>query len=632
MLEKFLISNRKQSNNSDFKIHLNKNFILYTNKKPDILIRGKEKFLFFGKVNGFFKQNIFIKTSNFTLKKNINILLNNRIIIDGNYFFIKIKKEAIELNVDNKGLYDIFYSNKKNDINFSNSLLIIKDQLNTKLTLDNFSILTALNSISKRPPSKKTFFNEIKRLDYDSINIINNNNFKTKEKKFIPLSIKEPKNDKSFLKKYKEELSAFSNIGTNKEKVLFMSSGWDSLMILKLLIEKFGKNRVKPIIARLKFSKSTKNFNQYELDKAKKICNHFNIKLNYVDVDYKRINSYSSETGSISKEKMLTGTFAFFLHYRLIKQGYKMFGPADFFSGEISDGAHNFGFSQYLTLVDHKNNGYREYCDKMMNYLFGPTFFDKILKKEFSNDPIFKFLLSKLGVKTKQIEFNKNEIFKNLMQSMFLTANRFPLNSEISPFLNKNKKKEYLNTFNNNYLKNIQFKNNNQIYSCYLYLYNKFHWQGSTVRPAYHIANEFRSNFINIFWNANTQKTLSTMPESFGRGLELRSTKFPEKEILKQSIDVDKLNVGPHSYLSDTSDADPYYEVLYNSKYRKIISHTFEKFDPIKHFNKKYFDHKFIKKILSCFKHKKKDVGAETIYSLFCICKYLHEIKYKNEK
>ena len=67
MLEKFLISNRKQSNNSDFKIHLNKNFILYTNKKPDILIRGKEKFLFFGKVNGFFKQNIFIKTSNFTL-------------------------------------------------------------------------------------------------------------------------------------------------------------------------------------------------------------------------------------------------------------------------------------------------------------------------------------------------------------------------------------------------------------------------------------------------------------------------------------------------------------------------------------------------------------------------------------
>ena len=33
------------------------------------------------------------------------------------------------------------------------------------------------------------------------------------------------------------------------------------------------------------------------------------------------------------------------------------------------------------------------------------------------------------------------------------------------------------------------------------------------------------------------------MPESFGRGLELRSTKFPQKEILKQSIDVDKLNV-----------------------------------------------------------------------------------------
>ena len=120
------------------------------------------------------------------------------------------------------------------------------------------------------------------------------------------------------------------------------------------------------------------------------------------------------------------------------------------------------------------------------------------------------------------------------------------------------------------------------------------------------------------------------MPESFGRGLELRSTKFPEKEILKQSIDVDNLNVGPHSYLSDTSDADPYYEVIYNSTYRNIISETFKKFDATKEFDGKYFDLKFIKKIIDCFRYKKNNIPAETIYSLYCVCKYLIDLKFKN--
>ena len=628
-MDKFIISKIKETNYL-FEIKLNKNFSLFSNTKPNILFKDNYKYLFFGKINGYFDKGRFIKLNNFRLKRNINLLTNTQYILDGNYFFLKIYKNKIEFKIDDKGLYDVFYSNIKNNICFSNSLPLIRDKISHKLSLDNFSVLTALSSLSKRPPSKRTFFNEIRRLDSSCSNILDGEKLKTKENDFIPKETEQPRDDKTFLKKYHNELISFSNIGKNKYKVLFMSSGWDSLMILKLLIERFGKKRVKPLIARLKFSKSTKNFNQYELDKAKKICEHFKIKLNYIDVDYKKIKSYIKETETIANEKMLTGTFAFFLHYRLIKLGNKKFGPADFFSGEISDGSHNFGFSQYLTLVDNNSNGYREYCDKMMNYLFGPTFFQSVVKKNFLKDPIFNFLSSKLKIKLKKIKHNKTDIFKNFMQSMFIVSNRFPLNSEISPFLNKNKKKEYLDNFINNYLKNIKFKNKNQIYSCYLHLYNKFHWQGSTVRPAYHIANNFSSNFINIFWNANTQQTLSTMPESFGRGLELRSTKFPEKEILKQSIDVDRLNVGPHSYLSDTSNADPYYEVIYNSNYRKIISDTFKKFDASKEFDRKYFDLKFIKKIINCFKYKKNDIPAEIVYSLYCVCKYLSDLKSQN--
>ena len=48
------------------------------------------------------------------------------------------------------------------------------------------------------------------------------------------------------------------------------------------------------------------------------------------------------------------------------------------FSGEISDGAHNFGFSQMLTVLEHPVHEFREYSDKMASYLFGPTFLKSI--------------------------------------------------------------------------------------------------------------------------------------------------------------------------------------------------------------------------------------------------------------
>ena len=85
------------------------------------------------------------------------------------------------------------------------------------------------------------------------------------------------------------------------------------------------------------------------------------------------------------------------------------------------------------------------------------------------------------------------------------------------------------------------------------------------------------------------------MPESMGRGLELKETKYPEKQILRKSVDVTKLNVGPHSYLSDTSNANPYHEVIFKSKFRKIIKETFKDYNPTKFLDKNYFDHKFIK-------------------------------------
>ena len=56
------------------------------------------------------------------------------------------------------------------------------------------------------------------------------------------------------------------------------------------------------------------------------------------------------------------------------------------FAGEISDGAHNFGFSQYATMF-HPTYEFREYADKMASYLFGPTFLKRIVDGDYKLDP-----------------------------------------------------------------------------------------------------------------------------------------------------------------------------------------------------------------------------------------------------
>ncbi len=626
----FLISN---FNINEFKfkytIRLNQSFNLYTNDIPKIIKNSsKQKIYVIGKIFGYYNRQKFVKSKIEDIPKKLKSYHNIKNKIEGNFLFFSEINKKLNIEIDNKGSLDVFYFNQGRKIVFSNNLLMIKKIFKKKLTLDNFSIMNSLVNIAKRPPLNHTFFKEIKRIAFDQKIVCEKNKIRIITNNFNPLEQENPKSEKLFLNLYNQNLINYSNIGNNKYKILFMSSGWDSLMILKLLIDQFGRSKVKPIIARLKFSKKTKVFNKYEIKKAQKICKHFKIKLNFINVDYQKIKNYLKYLDDISAKRMLTNTFAYFLHYNLVKEGTKKFGVSDFFSGEISDGAHNFGFSQYLTLVDHDNNGYREYCDKMMNYLFGPTFFNKIKNKTYDNDPVFQFLRTKLKIKTKKNIKNVKDIFKNIMQSMFAIANRFPLNNEISEFIIPNKKSEYLKQFDKSYLNNLNFINSDQLYSSYLYLYNKFHWQGSTVRPAYHISSEFNSNFINLFWNKNTQKLLSTMPESYGRGLELKPTKFPEKAILSEKIDTNELNVGPHSYISDDSNADPYFEIIYNSPVREIIKKTFREYNPIKILDKSYFNHKFIQKILNSFNKKNNSVNAETIYSLYCICKFLKDIKY----
>ena len=146
----------------------------------------------------------------------------------------------------------------------------------------------------------------------------------------------------------------------------------------------------------------------------------------------------------------------------------------------------------------------------------------------------------------------------------------------------------YTNYLNNDYFNeaanNLTLKN---IYSWYLNLYNSFHWQGGTVASLDVTANLYGFDINFPFRDSRMIEYLSKMPESWGRGLELKPTKYPLKWILENCIDYPiHLQTGPHSYLYDIDStfdhakewvyrsafSTQYKEILKKKKYRDLLS------------------------------------------------------------
>jgi hypothetical protein len=242
------------------------------------------------------------------------------------------------------------------------------------------------------------------------------------------------------------------------------------------------------------------------------------------------------------------------------------------FVGEISDGVHNLGFSQFVSLF-HPDLSFREYGDKMMSYLFGPTFLTSFQDGTFKEDLVYEFLRKRTpqAAFDNLIKDNTNNRTLQLLSSFFLRSYRFPLWSlENSLMLTKKGISIYSKEMESKYLQRAaDALTKDTLYSWYLHLYNSFHWQSSLVASRYLMADEYGIRLAMPFWDSRIQDWLSSMPEGFGRGLDLNPTKYPLKWMLKNRIDYPlHLQVGPHSYLYDV---DPTFshaaEILYYSKF-----------------------------------------------------------------
>ena len=384
-------------------------------------------------------------------------------------------------------------------------------------------------------------------------------------------------------------LDAVRRQGSPHGNVVYLSSGWDSTALLACLVHLFGPAKVRAVIGRMTYADRSGVINQFELDRAKAVADFFGVRLDVIEFDYcRRGPELLEEMRPLFRSHhiaSLTGlNHAVLARHTAATSG----GDEAVFAGEISDGAHNLGFSQFVT-VFHPSQSFREYSDKMASYLFGPTFFTAFRTGEFTDDVVYGWLRSGRAGAVFDGPAPAEDRPRQLLASFFLRANRMPLWSlKNARVLTERGRADYSRTMEGIYLERAAREMTPQtVYAWYLHLYNSFHWQGSTVATLHLTAEAEGLRMALPFWDGALQDFLAAMPESWGRGLDLNPTKYPLKWMLKNRVRYPMhLQVGPHSYLYDVNPSfnhgseilygsafAPYYRTLLKRRaYRDVLS------------------------------------------------------------
>jgi hypothetical protein len=537
--------------------------------------------------------------------------------VEGRFVCIKINELGLcEIYCDNYSRSDIYWLETKEAYFISTTLadLPIKDKY---AEIDQIGLAQSLTIYGSRPLKKHTLYKNVKRLGVNESLLVEKGSIKIKKRDFKPLAVSKNLVEKD-LNDYSDYfIEAVRSRASEDGNIVYLSSGWDSTSILAVLVHLFGKSKVRCITGRMIYSNRNKYVNKAEIDRAKAVTEYFGVKLDIIDWDYtKNVKVDIDDVRPLFKAHQF-GSLTALTQWYLAKAAKEMAkGGEVVFAGEMSDGAHNLGFSQYVSIFHPASQEFREYSDKMASYLFGPTFLNEMHNGNHENDPVWKIYSSIYkNINFDKIAKGKYNISNQMLYSFFLSGGRIPLYSK-----NNNKLlTEYgINEFSKEssqvYLKEFEGKvNPSNLYSHYLHLYNSFHWQGSTVAPLEYTLQEFGMKCMLPFHDKKVIDFLSTMPESFGRGLDLNPVKYPLKWMLKNKIDYPiHLQVGPHSYLYDVIPGFSLIgEIINDSSFTELYKEILSQGDIYNKMDEAYFDMNYIKGIIKDFLNGKKIEGSE---------------------
>lgn len=568
----------------------------WTNKKGDL-------FFLIGKIFFTRKDN---KVSKIFNEYKLLETPDNTEFFEGRYVIIKISLDnKIAIWNDYHSRFDVyFYNSNQENLFYSASSINLFGKNIDPGEIDQISLSQMLTIYGSRPLKKQTLSKNISRLGVNEYLLFSDNITTIKKIKFVPKNTFS-KDDVSKLEDYSFRLiESVKARASDTQNIIFLSSGWDSTSILAILVHLFGPSKIDCVIGRMRYSNRSGIINQFELDRAKKMTDYFKVRLHVVELDYtNNINEIITEIKPILKGHNF-GSMTGFNHYLLAKGAKKIAKKdASVFAGEISDGAHNLGFSQYFSIFHPESHPFREYSDKMASYLFGPTFLKQLINNKYEDDPVWKiFQLYNTNTKFDLLQNGKKNISFQFLSTFFLSGGRIPLYSKSnSKMLTDFGITEFTKQSEEIYLKQFEgVIEPDNLYSIYLHLYNSFHWQGGTVATLEYLCDHFNLNCHLPFLDIKVIQLLSEMPESWGRGLDINNTKFPLKWMLQNKIDYPmNLQEGPHSY---TYDVDPSFshssELVNASSFRETYISELTKPNFMKKFDSKIFNTEYIKSII----------------------------------
>ncbi|MBU3598263.1 asparagine synthase-related protein [Polynucleobacter bastaniensis] len=537
--------------------------------------------------------------------------------IEGRFVLLKVHNETgIEIWTDQYGRIDIYCQKIEGGYIFASGMDALPISI-ARSELNEVGLAHSLAIYGSRPAKQDTIYKNVTRLGVNQGFFYKDGALSILLRKFKPRTISPVYEHKDLNRYANFFIEAIRSRSSSDGNIVYLSSGWDSTAILATLIHLHGNRKVKAIIGRMRYSDRSGVINQFEIDRAKAFAEYYSIELVVVELDYtKDVGNILGDILPIFRSQQFASLVGI-NHWKLAEAAARISnGNEAIFAGEISDGAHNLGFSQYVTIFHPASRDFREYSDKMASYLFGPTFYQQILNGTYKVDPVWNIFLDKNSqIKLDKAADTKEGITNQLLSSFFLRPGRLPFYSiNNTKLLTTNGAHNYSSISESKYFGEIlQEITPDNLYSFYLHLYHSFHWQGSTVSTLEHTAVHHGLKCHMPFYDSQIIDFLSAMPEDWGRGLDLNNTKYPLKWMLQNRIDYPyEYQSGPHAY---TYDIRPEFslggEILHSSSYSPIFKSRFREKSFINLLNEEYFDLSYIDKTIKKYLEGEELLGQE---------------------
>ncbi len=414
------------------------------------------------------------------------------------------------------------------------------------------------------------------------------------------------------------------------QNVVMNSGGWDSTSLICLLLKGREAKSVSSVVFDVLLSDG-QSFNSYEVDKANRIAKFYGIGVDRATIDYSD-KSLVPFWESHAENQRSNHIYFWLHHLKMAAQiGTKAGKGAAAFNGECSDSIHNFGFSQFVS-VNYDNLYLREYADKMKSYLSGPTFFNRIADGSYEADKVFQFFRYYYGAD--RFESAKGWDKKRLRESYFMSFmwsyQRIPFAKwRTSPWatdaLYQGFAQHLADKYHADAVANVT---HNTLYYYLLQQYRQFHFQGWPIHTNPVALAPMGVACRIPFMDSRLIKYMYSMPEDWGRGLELRTTKYPLRYLANERwrMPIHILEEsGPHSYIAESDTRwtyaggkwSIYCEIMYKSVFKSYFQSIFKKTPLDSYFDPKYFDLKSLQTVIDGFHAGSEDPEtANLLYKL----------------